>query len=84
MKHPLFVFKDSASKHPVLVVALSITYKKEMEDYKFLADCINGFVKDQLIYGTDGEPAPGKCVRSRLSTREQSDIINTSKMLRSC
>ena len=55
MKHPLFVFKDSASKHPVLVVALSITYKKEMEDYKFLAYYINGFVKDQLIYGTDGE-----------------------------
>ena len=58
---PLFVWSSTSGeseKHPAIVVAIGISYKKEFDDYMFFSDKLKSYCKiETLVYGTDGEPA---------------------------
>ena len=55
---PLFVLKSSPTRHPGILVALSVTVCKEKEDYNYLSNQLKQKGKIvNLVYGTDGEQA---------------------------
>ena len=58
MQMPIFVLKKNPTKHPHVVVGLSVSGCKQYEDYAYLSRNLKLEGKIQsLIYGTDGEPA---------------------------
>ncbi|XP_066926161.1 uncharacterized protein [Clytia hemisphaerica] len=73
LKHPAVVLEDDPTKHPTVVAALAITYRKETEDYSFLAEGIRTTTPNKLIYGTDGEVAIEKAFESAFPITETAD-----------